>query len=719
MAWPHTCAAWLLLLCALLHGHSRAHGAEDVSGDGTVGDPVPVINEAQELPDDRVRVVQPTHGVSHGVTWLVQLSDLHMNSHGHRSRETDLVRFASRYVARLKPAAVVVTGDLTDSKTADNLSCFQYIAEWESVDRIAAALRNAGNLEPHALLALRGNHDTFDVPARGGPGDLYGHHVTAWSGWRSNATERVSAVLVSPPPGRGPAVSLLAVDATLEPGVKRPCNFVGDFTTDVEHQLRRLAGVLPLESVRLAATHYPTTLLRRGGQIRSVLGDELGVTAVMNGHLHWRLGTRLHALHAVGGSNRLAEIELGDWKQSRAWRVLAVDAGSGSPQAPVVSFRDFRYNATAPASMVVLITSPPDGRYLTTPLPDHPGGRPTGAARAVVRALVVPPTGVTPGSMVVTATAVCGGVDMASVALAPAGGDAEALSTAIWTSPAHPSGGPFSGSPFPLEAFAARCSAGLQLRVTATCRGAPACSDADVRPLVFDPRAAPLVMNNTFAEQVALSHDANTLAIVAMALALGLYAAVTVIMPLSLRMHGPANKSWLMAPFRSVAARPRLLVAHACYVCYLCIGPWAAAELLSNTHHPEDGTPTVGALSAAALWVPPRPGHHAAGLVFGMDAVFMTGPQMLFVTGPAAVLVMCALAALDSSPRRPLVVALLCNAGAAVTALWLRGCYELRRSYGTIAVLLSPGMAWVVPLAALALAAGMAGGPAVGKVKKS
>ena len=162
-------------------------------------------------------VVQPEHGAAHGVTWLVQLSDLHLHAHGHKDREADLLRFATRFLARLRPAAVLVTGDLTDSKSADGKSSRQYAEEWAALDAVAAALRAAAQLPPHALLALRGNHDTFDVSARGGLGDLYSAHVPAWHGW-GNGTARVAAVVVTPKPGTGsPVVTLLGVDATLEP----------------------------------------------------------------------------------------------------------------------------------------------------------------------------------------------------------------------------------------------------------------------------------------------------------------------------------------------------------------------------------------------------------------------------------------------------------------------------------------------------------------------
>ena len=214
----------------------------------------------------------------------------------------------------------------------------------------------------------------------------------------------------------------------------------------------------------------------------------------MNGHLHWRLGSTLHAFHTPpppAAQRRVAELEAGDWKVSRAWRLLAVDAGAhGTGAPPLLSFRDFRYDAAAPGGMVVMGTSPPDGRYSAT--------APTaGAPRAHVRALVFPPKGAQEGSITVTTVALCAGTELARVAMAPVGsGDA-----VVWTSPVlPPTAGAFAGSPFPLEAFARRCPATggvLHVRVEATCSGAPKCEATHEWPILFDQAAWPLALNNT------------------------------------------------------------------------------------------------------------------------------------------------------------------------------------------------------------------------------
>ena len=65
-----------------------------------------------------------------------------------------------RYVG---PAAIIVTGDLTDAKTADYSGSGQYREEWEEYLRIVESVNKTGSSGP-LWLDIRGNHDNFDVP---------------------------------------------------------------------------------------------------------------------------------------------------------------------------------------------------------------------------------------------------------------------------------------------------------------------------------------------------------------------------------------------------------------------------------------------------------------------------------------------------------------------------------------------------------------------------
>ena len=75
--------------------------------------------------------------------------------------------FATRDTVRelrsiVRPAAWVITGDLTDAKTKDYSGSRQYEEEWEAYRGV---VEEAG--DGAVWLDIRGNHDNFDVPHPG------------------------------------------------------------------------------------------------------------------------------------------------------------------------------------------------------------------------------------------------------------------------------------------------------------------------------------------------------------------------------------------------------------------------------------------------------------------------------------------------------------------------------------------------------------------------
>ena len=62
----------------------------------------------------------------------------------------------------ISPAAIVVTGDLTDAKTEDFSGSGQYVEEWEQYYDIVNTGSDTGS--GPVWLDIRGNHDNFDVP---------------------------------------------------------------------------------------------------------------------------------------------------------------------------------------------------------------------------------------------------------------------------------------------------------------------------------------------------------------------------------------------------------------------------------------------------------------------------------------------------------------------------------------------------------------------------
>lgn len=64
------------------------------------------------------------------MSWFVQLSDLHVNRYTHADIVPDLMAFGDQVLSRLRPQALLITGDLVDAKTRAEGSK-QHPQEWQ------------------------------------------------------------------------------------------------------------------------------------------------------------------------------------------------------------------------------------------------------------------------------------------------------------------------------------------------------------------------------------------------------------------------------------------------------------------------------------------------------------------------------------------------------------------------------------------------------------
>jgi hypothetical protein len=128
------------------------------------------------------------------------------------------------------PSALVITGDLTDSKGVDHFSSELYKEEWltySSVMRGACAGIN--------VLDVKGNHDVFDVPEE----DRDKLFQSYSSRGKKHSRSYLETVTFK---GSGKRrLGLVAIDATPVPGLKRPFNFFG---TLAEKELQRIQRLL-------------------------------------------------------------------------------------------------------------------------------------------------------------------------------------------------------------------------------------------------------------------------------------------------------------------------------------------------------------------------------------------------------------------------------------------------------------------------------------------
>lgn len=149
----------------------------------------------------------------------------------------------------------------------------------------------------------------------------------------------------------GETYSFIAVDACLEPGPKRPFNFIGllvqNDTDEIHHLIER--AQIAESNYAIWFGHYPTscilTINKQRQSLRRIISSYENSLAYMCGHLH-TLGGIVPNMYALQEDSFL-ELELADWKKNRMYRLAAIDHGR-------LSFVDVKHKQWP----VILIVNP-------------------------------------------------------------------------------------------------------------------------------------------------------------------------------------------------------------------------------------------------------------------------------------------------------------------------------------------------------------------------
>ncbi|XP_024520040.1 putative metallophosphoesterase At3g03305 [Selaginella moellendorffii] len=296
------------------------------------------------------------------VAWAVQISDLHVSVF-HPNRAEDLEILASRFLALVRPALVLVTGDLTDAKNRDLSVTRQDEAEWMQYQKTMKHVSKESRLPQSVFFDLRGNHDRFGVPNR--ELDFFSRYSISAD---MNRVDPVQAATVTVPGGW--KYLFLGFDDTMAIGLRGPTNLFGHPT---DSMLGKMVSLLegfekkqaPSSSAKVAFGHFPmsfTASSESGRRPEEILARH-GISAYLCGHLHTKFGKQLYRLHSYPGSgtssrkNEFWEWEIGDWRGSRTVRVLSLDHGH-------TSFVDIRLDGTMNFTTIVLPTYPLDSRFM-------------------------------------------------------------------------------------------------------------------------------------------------------------------------------------------------------------------------------------------------------------------------------------------------------------------------------------------------------------------
>lgn len=230
------------------------------------------------------------------------------------------------------------SGDLTDAKD-DILGSQQYEEEWRAYQ---STLVETGVLNRTSWLDIRGNHDNFNVQFLfDGKSDLFQNFSIQGRKHKRSYLHQEEV--------EGVKYNFLALDASAEPGTKRPYNFIGMIPGEELNQVETLLRNSPANYTVWFA-HYPTsTIMTPPGynHIRKFIGNFDETSIFVAGHLHQLggLSKRMYTLQPEG----FLELEVGDFMRNRRYRVGVFDHG-------LFSFADVKLG-TWP---IAVITNPKD-----------------------------------------------------------------------------------------------------------------------------------------------------------------------------------------------------------------------------------------------------------------------------------------------------------------------------------------------------------------------
>ncbi|KAB0799720.1 hypothetical protein PPYR_07600 [Photinus pyralis] len=267
--------------------------------------------------------------------WFLQISDIHISAFKDPSRLTEFREFCENAINVFKPSLVIASGDITDGRNSDGFTTQQIEKEWSNYQNVLTGL----NVSQHMVwLDIRGNHDTFNVLDLKSNQNYFVNYSV-----RGKANPRSYLYQLDK---NGDVYSFIAVDVTLRTGPRFPFNFAGFLDSGEAQVVDNITKQVESSdsSYTIWFGHYPTSCVvsHEPGGIRSLIGRHGRGLVYLCGHLHTFV-PEMYTMHEEG----FLELELGDWKENRMYRLLAVDHG-------LLSFVDVKHQDWPK----ILITNP-------------------------------------------------------------------------------------------------------------------------------------------------------------------------------------------------------------------------------------------------------------------------------------------------------------------------------------------------------------------------
>ncbi|XP_071056743.1 transmembrane protein 62-like isoform X2 [Onthophagus taurus] len=302
-----------------------------------------VIYVKQERIIDKEKFIPMTDTASN-LIWFLQITDIHISVFRDPFRITELKEFCDQTIDIIKPVVVLASGDLTDAKTKDNIGSKQIKQEWEYYKNV---LKECNIEHKTVWLDIRGNHDNFNVVNFESKENFFPNFSIQGRKHSRSYMYQIKR--------HDQIYSFIGVDACLEPGPKRPFNFVGmlenDEVTLIHKLIKRVKSTGSNHTVWFG--HFPTSCIVTDGDqtIRDIIGELDQSIVYVCGHLH-TLGGLVPNMYTLQREGYL-ELELGDWKDNRRFRLMAIDHGT-------FSFVDVNHRDWP----IILVTNPKHEQFM-------------------------------------------------------------------------------------------------------------------------------------------------------------------------------------------------------------------------------------------------------------------------------------------------------------------------------------------------------------------
>ncbi|KAL3000687.1 hypothetical protein AAZX31_09G227100 [Glycine max] len=331
-------------------------------------------------------VAESNEGVEHvrggpdSVVWVVQLSDLHFSVH-HPNRALDFAKLVGPALSVINPSLVLITGDLTDGKSKDLLTMKQNEDEWVEYRTVLDTVIKRSRLHKSLFFDLRGNHDSFGVPVVGGSFDFFSKYSINGQLGRNGSINSVTLET------QDRKHLFVGFDSTMLTGLRGPTNLFGHPTDqllkDLDLELSKWDSQSEKPVTKISFGHFPLSFSAPSSSGRTLEDVFLkhSISAYLCGHLHTKFGMNLKRHHqwqklcqfnihqsafestvncSLGAPpiQEFWEWEMGDWRKSRAFRILAIDRGH-------VSYVDVDFKSGTKRA-IILPTFPLDSRFMLT-----------------------------------------------------------------------------------------------------------------------------------------------------------------------------------------------------------------------------------------------------------------------------------------------------------------------------------------------------------------